>query len=524
MPISGRIITALALFFALPLFAIAEDAGETLLREAKIAAARYEAVVDKIADARVRVNRLTTLGESRLVLGDRAAAARTFQKAEAGIANITTLRERIQAMTTLTVAYSWVKDKQAARALAEKTVAAIKTMPIEEDQARVDALSSLASFVLFSAADPNEASVAVDALRELRRTTKEDSIREKCGLYLINLLALVGDWDEASRLASDYGSSFPPGTREMLRAHAFRDLVNGVSHSKASKPIPKEKLDAMIEEARGAILAASNSDLRETLLMTFVDALARLGRFDQAIEVLETSKPVVEASTDPNALYFFIDALVRLSESQWDHGDKAGAIKSARRALAMTRRDGRVIANANDLGGVLRAFNHVEDGESALKILAMLETTPEGAVLKDYGTVARTFDKAGRRAEARETLLRGLAQIDKLRANAEKADSADPGLLYGQEDSLTPVERRLADLAAEEAELRARLGEADARRAIKSLPEGLRDRAFAGFAVFRAREGDSAGALEAARSIQNQNRADEAVLYAAVSRKPSPKK
>lgn len=121
-------------------------------------------------------------------------------------------------------------------------------------------------------------------------------------------------------------------------------------------------------------------------------------------------------------------------------------------------------------------------------------------------------------------MIRGLAQIDKLRANAEKADSPDPGLLYGREDSLTPVERRLADLAAEEAELRARLGEADAGRVVKTLPEALRDRAFAQFAVLRAREGDSAGALEAAGSIQNRRRADEALLDAAVSRKPSPKK
>lgn len=240
----------------------------------------------------------------------------------------------------------------------------------------------------------------------------------------------LDDWHQAPAFAALIGA--------LLERGQLQEAADALAEAKVADPIPDSRPYTPLLLARGRLRVEQGS-VNEGL-SDLLEAERRLGRSGGGHAV-------------------GLDGKVRTALALLSLGEREQALSRARDAVARARRWNTPRA----IGSTLRALGLVEGGPEGLAALheavATLEHSPArlelARALVDLGGGMR---RANRRADAREPLRRSLELAQRCGADA-LAESARrelavtgvrvPRPARGGLDSLTPSERRIADMAAD---------------------------------------------------------------------------
>lgn len=471
-----------------------------------------------------RVYALIQIAAARARLGDRDAARQTFQEAIA-LGETVSMDDSRYSPHIL----HWIAKEQVRYGFRDEAAETLRTLlriaeaPVRRAIRKTDFYID----IIKTQVEMGDRAGARETLRLARRyymTSKDQNISAFAPMWLVQFQAMSGDLAGALRMIDDpeMFKDRNPKNVQSLRHGALFSIVRAIG------PSNREGADAVLEAARRAIDANKDDQgFRIQDLRTIAEALARLGRFDEArqtagaIDAENLPGQIAESAKDR-----FLDeqrfqkaiAFAGIAEAQVEAGDLDGARQTAREVVKVVAATQAERYKWAPLGRAIQVL--AKAGEPA-EVLRLADTISPTLRVGTYVAVAEAQRKAGDEAGARETLQAALKSVRE-RIAATKPVEPDDSASAGQYP-----ERN--QLLGEAGYLQALLGDVKgAIETVRGINEGGQElEALKRLAVARAAADDLDGALEVVGQIngsKGEAEALEGVAAALARRKVAPER
>ncbi len=366
---------------------------------------------DMFRDVQGRVYALIQIAAARARLGDRDAARQTFQEAIA-LGETVSMDDSRYSPHIL----HWIAKEQVRYGFRDEAAETLRTL-LRIAEAPVRRAIRKTNFyidVIKTQVEMGDRAGARETLRLARRyymTSKDQNISAFAPMWLVQFQAMSGDLAGALRMIDDpeMFKDRNPKNVQSLRHGALFSIVRAIG------PSNREGADAVLEAARRAIDANKDDQgFRIQDLRTIAEALARLGRFDEARQ----TAGAIDAESLPDqiaeaAKARFLDeerfqkavAFAAIAEAQVKAGDMAGAPHTAREVIKVVALTQDETYKGSPRGRAIQVLAKAGEPAEALRLVDTMSPTQRVA---NYRAVAQARRQAGDEAGARETLYAAL--------------------------------------------------------------------------------------------------------------------